>query len=69
MIFLITVDNSTPVPKNISFETELRLSTFETCNVDIVKFIRSLDPNKAHDHDGISFLMLKLCANILAIYI
>ena len=57
-----TVDISSSVPKDISFETEKRLSTFEICNDGIFKFIRSLDPNKAHDQYGISIRMLKLCA-------
>ena len=28
-----------------------------------VKFIKGLDPNKAHGHDGISIRMIKLCAS------
>ena len=50
------VDNPSSVPENISFGTEKkRLSTFEICNDDIVKFIIiSWDPNKACSHDGIS---------------
>ena len=38
---------------NTSEKTEKKLSTFEICNNDIVKFIRSLDLSKAHDHDEI----------------
>ena len=34
--------------ENISFETQKTLSTFEIFSTDIVKFIRSLDPNRAH---------------------
>ena len=56
-----TVDNQSSVPENTSFETEKRLSFFEICSDDIVKFIRLLDPNKAYGHDGISIGMLKLC--------
>ena len=48
-----TVNPPSSVPEKISFETEKRLSTFEVCNDDIVKFIRSLDPNKAHGHQFI----------------
>ena len=61
-----TVNNSSSVPENISFETGKRLSTFEVSNDDIVKFIRSLDPNKANVHDGILISMLKLCNTSIA---
>ena len=56
-----TVDNPSSVAKNIFSEAEKRLSTFEICNDDIVKFIRLLYPNKAQGHDGLSIRMLKLC--------
>ena len=48
--------------ENISFETQKTLSTFEIFSTDIVKFIRSLDSNRAHGHDGTSIFMYKLCA-------
>ena len=57
-----TVYNLNSVPENLNFESEKRLSIFEICNGDIVKFIRSLDPNKARSQNGILFRMLKLCA-------
>ena len=31
-----------------------------------IKIIKSLDPNKAHGHDGISIRMLKLCASSIS---
>ena len=37
------------------FLTEQKLSTFEFCTNGIVKIIKSLDPNKAHGHNEISF--------------
>ena len=43
-----TIDNNNAIPANTSFATEERLPTFEICPADIVKIIRSLDPNKAH---------------------
>ena len=61
-----TVDNDSSVPPNITFVTEQKLSTFEFCTDDIVKIIKSLDPNKAHRHDEISFQMIKLCASAIA---
>ena len=39
---------------SITFATEQKLSTLEFCTDDIVKIIKSLDPNKAHGHDEIS---------------
>ena len=43
-----------------------RLSTFEICINNIVKFIRILDPNKADGHDGISIFILKLCVTSIS---
>ena len=42
-----TVDNDSSIPPNITFATEQKLSTLEFCTDDIVKIIKSLDPNKA----------------------
>ena len=53
-------------PSNTSFATEERLSTFGICPSDIVKIIRSLDPNKAHGHDEITIRMIKICASPIA---
>ena len=61
-----TVDNDSSVPPNITFATEQKLSTFELCTNDIVKIIKSLDPNKAHGHDEISIRMIKLCTSSIA---
>ena len=61
-----TIDNNSAIPANASFETEERLSTFEICSGGIVKIIRSLDPNKAHEHDEISIRMVKICASSIS---
>ena len=61
-----TIDNNSAIPANTSFVTEERLSTFEICPGDIVKIIRSLDPNKAHGHDEITIRMIKMCASSIA---
>ena len=61
-----TVNNPSSVPENISFETEERIPTLEVCNDNIVKFIRSLDPNKAHGRDRISIGVIKLCATSIS---
>ena len=47
------IGKNSSIPANISFETEESVSTFEICSGDIVKIIRSLDPNKAHGRDEI----------------
>ena len=61
-----TVDNDSSIPPNITFATEQKLSTLEFCTYDIVKIIKSLDPNKARGHNEISIRMLKLCATSIA---
>ena len=62
----MTVDNDSSIPPNITFATEQKLSTLEFCTDDIVKIIKSLDPNKAHGHDEISIRMIKLCATSIS---
>ena len=47
-------------------KTKKGVFTFETWNDNIVKFIRSLDANKALGHDGISVRILKLCATSIS---
>ena len=61
-----TVDNDSSISPNITFATEQKLSTLEFCTDDIVKIIKSLDPNKAHGHDEISIRMIKLCATSIS---
>ena len=61
-----TVDNDSPIPPNITFATEQKLSTVEFCTDDIVKIIKSLDPNKTHGHNEISIRMIKLRATSIA---
>ena len=59
-------DNNSSIPANISFETEEGLSAFKICSGDIVKIIKSLDPNKAHGHDEIFIRVIKICASSIA---
>ena len=54
------------IPANTSFLTEEGLSTFGICPDDIVKIIRSLNPNKAHGHEEITIRMIKMCASSIA---
>ena len=57
-----TIVNNSSLPTNVTFEIEKRLSTFDFSTGNILKFIKALNPNKAHGHDGISIRMIKLCA-------
>ena len=47
----MTVESDSSIP--------LRL-TFEFCTDDVIKIIKLLGPNKAHDNDEISIQMIKL---------
>ena len=58
-----TIENDSTLPNNLVFETTERISFFDIPKDEITKIIRSLDPNKAHGHDGISIRMLKLRAS------
>ena len=53
--------NNSSIPANLTFETGNRISTFDFSTGNIIKIIKALDPNKAHEHDGISIRMIKLC--------
>ena len=44
-----------------SYDTENRLNDINFSYDKILKVIQSLDPNKVHDHDGVSVRILKLC--------
>ena len=47
----------------MNYKTDNYLSTVNFSIDDIAKILQNLDPNKAHDHDKISFQMLQLCGN------
>ena len=61
-----TVDNDSSIPPNITFAMKQKLPTFEICTDNIVKIIKSLDPNKAHENNEISIRMIKSCASSVA---
>ena len=61
-----TVDNDSSIPPNITFAMKQKLPTSEICTDNIVKIIKSLDPNKAHENSEISIRMIKLCASSVA---
>ena len=56
------ITNESSFPNNQTIETISRLADINIDTNTIIKFIRSLDPNKAHGCEGISIRMLKLCA-------
>ena len=62
----MTIDNNSAIPANTSFVTEERLSAFEICPGNIVKIIRSLDPNETPGHDETTIRMIKMCASSIA---
>ena len=60
------IENDSTLPNDLNFETAERISSFDISEDKIIKIIKSLDPNKAHGHDGISIRMLKLCASSIS---
>ena len=57
----ILLDNNSKVPESKTYMTNSRLYSLHFEDNDIIQIIRSLDTNKAHDHDDISIMMLKIC--------
>ena len=54
-----TTENNSTLPNDLVFETTERISFFDISKDEITKIIRSLDPNKAHGHDGTCICILK----------
>ena len=50
------IENDSNLPNDLVFETTERILSFDVSKDEITKIIRTLDPNKAHGHDGISIL-------------
>ena len=48
------IDNNSTVPINTNLLTQSRLSQLHLSVDDVTKVVQSLNPNKTHDHDGIS---------------
>ena len=55
------ISNGSVLPSELPLRTESTLSTCHFAKKDILRIINNLDPNKAHGHDEISILMLKIC--------
>ena len=60
------IANGSSLPNNQTIETVTRFSDITIDTDTIIKLIHSLDLNKAHDCDGISIRMLKLCATSIS---
>ena len=54
------VNNTSKLPTDSLKRINNFLSTISFTTDDIAKFTKNLDPNKAHGHDMISILMLKI---------
>ena len=49
------------MPSESTYMTEERIQSITFSESDVIKIIRALDVNKAHDRDNISARMIKLC--------
>ena len=56
-----TLVNNSKLPDKIAYNSEARIASIKFDNSDILKIIWSLNVNKAHEHDGISERMIKMC--------
>ena len=63
------ITNDSSFPNNQTIETVAKLSDINVAADNIIKRIRSLDPNKAYGCDGISIPLLKLHNVNLNVYI
>ena len=57
--------NCSKLPTNPRYVTDKRLHTINFTADNIEKIIVSLNSNKAHAHDNISILMLKICGDTI----
>ena len=57
------IPSSSVLPAKISYMTRDRSQTLCLSKSDIIRLIKALDVSKAHDHDEISFKMIKICAD------
>ena len=57
------VSNNSLLPSKFTYMTEECTQSITFSESDVIKIIRALDVNKAHDHDNISVRMTKLCIN------
>ena len=57
------ISNGSVLPSELPLRTGSSLSSCHFTKDDILRIINNLDPNKAHGHDEISILILKICGD------
>ena len=57
----IPLVNNSKLLDKITYNTAARRTSIKFDNNDILKIIRSSNINKAHEHDGILVIMIKIC--------
>ena len=57
------IPNNRPLPADVNYITDKRLSTVAFSARDIGKIIQNFDSNKAHGHDSLSTGILKICGD------
>ena len=60
------VSNNSILPSEFTYMTEEHIQSITFSESDVFKIVRTLDVNKAHDHDNVSVRMIKLCINSVA---
>ena len=60
------VSNNSVLPSEFTYMTEERIQSITFSEFDVIKIMKALDVNKAHDHDNISVRIIKLCTNSVA---
>ena len=58
--------NDRPLPSSFDFYSQSRLSSLNIFEDNILKIVRALNVNKAHGHNEISVIMIKICDEALA---
>ena len=59
------IPNNSILPSELKLLTEHTLTSCDFSEPDILQIINNQDSNKAHGHDMISILMLKLCGEAI----
>ena len=60
-----TIENDSTLPNDLVFEATERILSFDISEDEITMIVRSLGPNKAHGHDGISMCFFNIKAFVL----
>ena len=55
------VSNNSALPNKITYMMEEKIHSVTFSESDVIKIIKVMNINKVHDHDNISFRMIKLC--------